>query len=137
MQTTCLLQHSNPPRLLARFPLGGKPCVVGCGDTVGVGVGPTVATGLPASVQELADVIGRKQALTLIGQLPRTYPKGRRSGKVILYVPKALSPHHRLVSILGWEDAQKLVDVFGGEILQPANCNYIARHARDCAVVEL
>ncbi|MFE8346318.1 MAG: hypothetical protein ABGU97_00600 [Xylella fastidiosa subsp. multiplex] len=137
MQTTCLLQRSNPPRLLARLPLGGKPYVVGCGDTVGVGVGATVATGLPASVQELADVIGRKQALTLIGQLPRTYPKGRRSGKVILYVPKALSPHHRLVSILGWEDAQKLVDIFGGEILQPANCNYIARHARDCAVVEL
>ncbi len=62
MQTTCLLQHSNPPRLLARFPLGGKPCVVGCGDTVGGGVGPTVDTELPASVQELADVIGRKQA---------------------------------------------------------------------------
>lgn len=137
MQTTCFLQRSNPPGLLARLPLGGKPSVARCGDAVGVGVRPAVATRLPASVQELADVIGREQALTLIGQLPRTYPKGRRSGKVILYVPKVLSPHHRLVSILGWGDAQKLVDVFGGEILQPANCNCIARHARDCAVVGL
>ncbi|WP_375731624.1 hypothetical protein [Xylella fastidiosa] len=39
------------------------------------------ANNMPASVQELADVIGRKQALTLIGQLPRTYPKAAAAAR--------------------------------------------------------
>ncbi|HHW4685697.1 MAG TPA: hypothetical protein ACQGQG_10480, partial [Xylella sp.] len=92
---------------------------------------------LPQSAQDIADVIGRDQTLMLIGQLPRAYSKGRPSGKVILYVPKRLSPDHRLVSILGWGDAQKLVDAFGGEILQPANCTSIARGERDHGIVAL
>lgn len=88
---------------------------------------------LPASVQEIADVIGRETALYLIGQLPTCYAgtDGKRSTRVILYVPKRLSPRHRLVEILGWERAQKLVEGFGGEILQPANCQEVYRRFRD------
>lgn len=88
---------------------------------------------LPASVQEIADVIGRETALYLIGQLPTCYAgtDGKRSTRVILYVPRRLRPNHRLVEILGWERASKLVEGFGGEILQPANCQEVYRRFRD------
>ncbi|MBF9235567.1 helix-turn-helix domain-containing protein [Microvirga alba] len=88
---------------------------------------------LPDSVQEIADVIGRDEALFLIGQLPTCYAgnPGHRSHRVILYVPKTLKPNHRLVTILGWHTAMKLVNFFGGEILQPANCQEIYRAFRD------
>lgn len=83
---------------------------------------------LPESVAELADVLGRERALFLIGQLPICYVQDKRwnqragsrgSRRVILYVPKRLKPDHRLVTILGWNDAQRLVDAFGGEIVCP------------------
>ncbi len=94
---------------------------------------------LPASVQEIADVIGRETALFLIGQLPTCYAgaDGKRSTRVILYVPKDLKPTHRLVAILGWESARKLVQGFGGEILQPANCQEIYRRWRDAETKRL
>ena len=88
---------------------------------------------LPASVQEIADVIGRETALYLIGQLPTCYAgtSGKQSTRVILYVPKRLKPNHQLVEILGWERASRLVEGFGGEILQPANCQEVYRRFRD------
>lgn len=98
---------------------------------------------LPASVQEIADVIGRERALFLIGQLPRCYvrdsrradvPKGGLSERVILYVPKHLKPDHALVTILGWKDAQQLVQAFGGELLAPGNCRDVYRPHRDAAI---
>lgn len=92
---------------------------------------------LPASVQEIADVIGRERALFLVGQLPRCYQtrKGsKRAGwHVIMYVPKVLKPDHLLVQILGWPDAVKIVAAFGGEILHPANCAEVYRVFRDRA----
>lgn len=90
---------------------------------------------LPASVQEIADVIGTERALYLIGQLPRCYSK--KSCHVIMYVPKSLKPDHQLVQILGWQDATRLVDVFGGEILQPASCADIYRQFRDRSILRL
>lgn len=90
---------------------------------------------LPASVQEIADVIGSERALFLVGQLPRCYTK--KSCHVIMYVPKHLKPDHPLVRLLGWKDAQRLVDVFGGEILQPANCADIYRQFRDREIIRM
>lgn len=93
------------------------------------------STKLPRSVQEIADVIGREQALRLIGSLP---PSGSRSWRVCLYVPKTLtSPDHRLVKVLGWGDAQKLVEEFAGMILQPSNCRQIARRIRNARIQEM
>jgi DNA-binding NarL/FixJ family response regulator len=92
---------------------------------------------LPESVQEIADVIGRDRALFLIGKLPRYYSKGTQSERVILYVPKNLPLDHRLVQILGWNDASKLAKEFGGEILKPSNCNFIQRKARDKSILEM
>lgn len=92
---------------------------------------------LPASVQEIANVIGTHRALFLVGQLPRCYSK--KSTHVILYVPKAtnLKPDHRLVQILGWPDAVKLCRAFGGEILQPATCADLYRDFRNKSIRRL
>jgi hypothetical protein len=83
---------------------------------------------LPQSAQEIADVIGREKTLLLIGRLPRSPSRGWR---VNLYVPKRMPLDHWLIELLGFEDAEKLRRMFGGEILQPSNCNHIARAFRN------
>lgn len=97
-----------------------------------------VVTRLPASVQEIADVIGRDRALFLIGQLPRFSRSDSRGGEqVILYVPRTLKPDHCLVRIIGWSDASKLVAAFGGELLKPGNCACVYRGFRDANIRRL
>jgi hypothetical protein len=99
---------------------------------------------LPDSVQEIADVIGREQALLLINSLPRAYRKdprwpGAQISRVIMYVPTVprLNANHQLVQILGWHDALKLCKAFGGEIMQPANCAFIQKQERDGTIRRL
>jgi hypothetical protein len=99
---------------------------------------------LPNSVQEIAEVIGRERALFLVGQLPRCYARdprwpGAKSEHVILYVPTVarLKPDHELVRILGWNDAVKLAQAFGGEILKPGNCSGIYRDFRDQNIIRI
>jgi hypothetical protein len=96
---------------------------------------------LPDSVQEIADVIGRDQALMLIGALPRCYvgQPGKKSHQVVMYVPtvKNLRPDHPLVRILGSADAEKLCKAFGGEIMKPANCACIQREFLHKAIVDM
>lgn len=105
------------------------------------------ALSLPQSVQEIADVIGRERALFLVGQLPvcfvqdkryKSRPGSRGTARVILYVPKRLKPDHPLVAILGWQDAQRMVDAFGGEILCPPTLReLIYRPWRDAALCSM
>ena len=83
---------------------------------------------LPDSVAEIARVIGRDQALYLIGQLP---PCGSRPWRVAVYVPKRLPPDHRLVVLLGYRDAMAMSRHFGGEILQPSNLRFLERRWRN------
>lgn len=94
---------------------------------------------LYGTVREIVDVLGREKTLFLIGQLPKCYagPDGKKSWRVILYVPQKLTPHHQLVRILGWHDAEKMVRAFPGEILQPANCAEIYREFRDISICRL
>lgn len=94
---------------------------------------------LPASVREIAQVIGREATLHLLGQLPacRAGKRGKESNRVILYVPKKLGPDHRLVQILGVERAMALVRAFGGEVMQPANCRRIYARYRDEAILKM
>ncbi len=94
---------------------------------------------LPASAQEIADVIGREQALLLIGKLPRSYRSDGRGSKVNLYVPTLarLGADHPHVRILGWHDAVKLSKAFGGEIMYPASCAFIYRAFRDQNILRL
>jgi hypothetical protein len=91
---------------------------------------------LPGAVQEVADVIGRERALYLVGQLP---PCGKRSWRRFVSVPhpRRLKPDHQLVRILGWDDAQRLSEVFGGELLELAACSDLPRRWRDLNVRHL
>ena len=86
---------------------------------------------LPESVQEIADVIGVERALYLVGKLPQA---GGRPWRRVLYVPKAMPADHWLVGLLGWADAERMRRHFGGAILQPSNCNHLARAHRDAAI---
>lgn len=94
-----------------------------------------LAPPLPESVAEIAEVIGRDQALHLIGSLPQS---GSRAWRVCVYIPKRLpSVDHQLVRILGYHDAQKMVRAFSGMILQPSNCRFLARAARNRRIKEM
>lgn len=97
---------------------------------------------LPPAAQDIADVLGRERALFLIGQLPtclvKDSGKSATAKRVILYVPKRLKPDHRLVRILGWNDAERLVQAFGGEILCPPTLvNVLYIPFRDKAIVQM
>lgn len=89
-------------------------------------------------------MIGAEHALFLVGQLPRCvirdkrYPNAKTT-HVILYVPTAgrLAPDHQIVRLLGWHQAVKLCQHFGGEILHPANCAEIYRKFRDRSIVRM
>ena len=74
---------------------------------------------LPASVAEIADVIGRDAALRLVGALP---PAGSRSWRRVVYVPKRLKPGHPLIDMVGLEAAQALARHFAGAVVQPGAC---------------
>lgn len=93
---------------------------------------------LPKSVQEIADVIGRDNALYLVGQLPRYKTPSRGGSQTILYVPslQRLTPDHQLSGILGYPLARKLCVHFGGEILIPANCSSIVRDFRNKSIAK-
>lgn len=87
---------------------------------------------LPKSVQPIADVIGINQTLRLIGQLPVCQVRDKRYGaaisnRIILIVPVTLKPTDKLITMIGWADAKKLVAHFGGEYLYPATCAEIYR----------
>lgn len=92
---------------------------------------------LPASVQEIADVIGRDNALYLIGQMPKCKTPSRGGSEVLLYVPtlSRLTPDHRLAKILGYPLARKLSAHCSG-LSKPANCNGIIRNFRNKSIVQ-
>ncbi len=99
------------------------------GEGSGIGGDERPDTPLPGLAGEIAEVIGRAQALRLIEALP---PSATRPWRVCVYVPKpaALGTGHMLVNLLGWSDAEKLARHFGGEILQPGNLRYLDRRFR-------
>ena len=86
---------------------------------------------LPKSVQEVAEVIGRERALYLIGRLAG---QSRRDRRVMLYVPKRLNPDHKLVRLIGWHDADRLVRAFGGEIMELSTFRMKQREHRNSAM---
>lgn len=99
---------------------------------------------LPASVQEIADVIGRDKALLLIGKLPKAYSRDKRwpgaqKSTLVMYVPtvKRLGLDHFLVKTLGYIDAVKMCEAFGGEIMYPASCANIHRAFRDQSILSM
>lgn len=83
------------------------------------------------SLREIAWIIGRERALYLAGQVLK-WERGGHYGKTAsLYVPKRLAPDHRLVQILGWDDAAALVYEFAGLILPISSCRGVVQRWRD------
>ena len=97
---------------------------------------------LPQSVQEIADVIGRQAALELVGQLgtyevrDKRYPNSITNRKV-LFVPASLKPDDRIIGMIGYVNAVKLVRAFGGSFLFPAPCAEIYRNFINETVLRL
>lgn len=77
---------------------------------------------LPSSVQEIADVIGRQNALTLVGRVNNSF-----------YVPKPekIVEEHWIAQTIGLEAALILSNEFRGLILKVANCRSIYRVFRN------
>jgi hypothetical protein len=73
---------------------------------------------LPRDIRLIASIIGRQKAINLAGKLLT------RSGyRVIsLYIPKRLTQDHKLIELVGENEAKALSDNLGGEILYIENC---------------
>ena len=91
---------------------------------------------LPKSVQQIADVIGSDKALRLVRRLP---PCGKRARRRNLYIPQPerLDVNHRLVGLLGWDDAMALCRALGGQTVQPALCRYMERAINNRRILAL
>lgn len=81
---------------------------------------------------QMAAVIGYDATLLLINAMPAS---GSRSWRRCLYVPARLPVDHMLVRVLGMTLALRLVDAFGGRILQPSNGSAVERRAKEEAVL--
>ena len=89
---------------------------------------------LPASVQEIADVIGVELAMRLVGGLPRSARKCHPGGRPYLYVPKVCRPDHPITIIIGMDAAEKLSRALGGEGFLLATCADMVRRHRNAAI---
>jgi hypothetical protein len=85
-------------------------------------------------LREISWVIGRERALYLAGQVLKWDRGGHRGKTAYLYIPKRLTPDHRLVEILGWDQAAALVYEFAGLILPISSCRGVVQRWRDSEV---
>lgn len=83
---------------------------------------------LPESVQQIADVIGRDDALALVRSVPRWSDASHSAGRPMLYIPKAFRLDSPIVGIIGAAGFKKLISAFGGETLKPALCPTFERN---------
>lgn len=90
---------------------------------------------LPRSVQEIADVIGRDQALHLVARLRERCTS--RTLNIYIPAPDRLHARHALVEMIGMEDAQALAQVFGGAHVYPASCRQMRRALENRDILKL
>jgi len=88
-------------------------------------------TPLPESVEEIADVIGRGNAVRL---MEGTRASGKRRWRRQLYIPADMPDNHRIVSMIGLEAATRLSFSHGNLITELPSCHalrkaYLADHA--------
>ncbi|MBF0438739.1 MAG: hypothetical protein HQL93_06405 [Magnetococcales bacterium] len=80
---------------------------------------------LPNSLEEIAMVIGREGALQLVGAC----------GGTRIFVPRRLRAQHKLVTLLGFAQAQRLANHFGGETLTVVRAADLLRRTRNREIV--
>lgn len=92
---------------------------------------------LPDNVRQIAAVIGRERALLLVGKVLK-WDRGGNYGRAgCLYVPRRLTPGHKLIDLAGQPDALRLVEAFGGEILHISPCAAVLRRWRNAEAARL
>jgi len=80
---------------------------------------------LPESLAEIAAVIGREGALRLV----------HACGGTRIFVPRQLRVQHKLVTWLGFEQANRLSRHFGGETLTVVRAAELLRRTRNREIV--
>jgi hypothetical protein len=85
---------------------------------------------LPESVEEIAEVIGRGNAVRLV---EGTRASGTRRWRRFLYVPAEMNEDHRIASMIGFGEATRLSFSHGNCIVELPNCHglrkaYLASH---------
>lgn len=80
---------------------------------------------LPEGARLLADAIGRRAALQLVGHTLKWGATGHRGRVGCLYVPQKLKPNHPLIGTVGVDAAVVLVREFGGEIIKLYPCHAV------------
>ena len=80
---------------------------------------------LPSSLKKIADVISLKDTLKLV----------HAYGGLRIFVPRKLHVQHKLVILLGLEQAQRLSHHFGGKTLTVARAVQLSRHARNLEIL--
>ncbi|WP_163370949.1 hypothetical protein [Endozoicomonas acroporae] len=82
---------------------------------------------LPQSVQEIADVVGRENALKLAG---------RANGCLYVPQPRHMEESHWIAQLIGHEPAVALSEEFSGFILKPATCRFVYTNWRNQSIYE-
>ncbi|AVS70979.1 hypothetical protein C8247_11425 [Paracidovorax avenae] len=80
---------------------------------------------LPEGARLIADAIGRRAALYLVGRTLRWDAKGHRGRVACIYIPKKLKPCHALIGIVGVDAAAVLVRELGGLVLKLYPCQAV------------
>ena len=97
-------------------------------------MGPGRDMPLPETLADIAEVIGRENALRLSEGLPST---GRRPWRKMLYVPRALRDDHPLVELVGRKAAHALSATHTNMIIEVPVCQEIQRAYRDHVIAYL
>ena len=97
-------------------------------------MGPGGDLELPETLADIAEVIGRENALRLAEGLPNN---ARRPWQKFLYVPQAMRPDHPLVGLIGWDAAQALSHSHANMIIEVPVCQAIQRAYRDHIIAYL
>ncbi|TIH12755.1 hypothetical protein D0S45_17445 [Marinifilum sp. JC120] len=82
---------------------------------------------LPPTAQVIADVIGKEKTLKLAQAVQF------RS----LYIPKQLKPSHWLVTVVGTDAAQRLIEEFPSMSMPLARCSSAVKAERNRKIAEL
>ena len=92
---------------------------------------------LKGDLHAIAEVLGRQKALYLVSKCSRYKVEKRQgAGQLLLYVPKLknFDLKHNLVQMMGYEDAYKLSQHFGGELLTLSQCKQIILKNRNLGI---
>ncbi|MBF0215062.1 MAG: hypothetical protein HQM00_16120 [Magnetococcales bacterium] len=83
--------------------------------------------GMPNSMCEIAEIIGKEGAITLIQEY----------GGTRIFVPRKLRVQNKLATLLGIEQALKLSQHFGGETLNIVRGADMLRQKRNREIIQL